>query len=71
MIRLMVEEDLSMLMAMYMKDNGLMIRHMEKEYISTLTGQCILETGFKMYSMGMGCKNLWTVLHTKGTFLFK
>ena len=42
---------------MYIKDNGLMIKHMEKVYIIIMMAQVIQENGIKMYKKDMVSKN--------------
>ncbi len=46
-----------MMMAMFIKVTGRMIRHMEKEFIFIKMDQAILDNGFRMFSMVMVFKN--------------
>lgn len=44
-------------MVMYIKVNGLMIKHMEKVYIIIMMDQVIQVNGIKMYNKDMVSKN--------------
>jgi len=50
-----------MMMVMYTKEIGKMIKHMEKEFIFIRMDQAILDNGLKMFSMDMEFKNGQTV----------
>lgn len=62
MIKLMEEEDLFMQQAMFMRDNGRMIRLMALEYTQELMDQVIQVIGLRISSMDMVFRNGWTTL---------
>lgn len=55
-----------MMMVMYTKEIGKMIKHMEKEFIFIRMDQAILDNGLKMFSMDTEFKNGQTVHLIKG-----
>lgn len=66
MIKLTDEVDLFMLMEMFMKDNGKMIKLMEREYIDIKMAQFTLENGTKICNMVMEYKNRMILRLMKG-----
>lgn len=61
----MDEVGLFMQMAMFMKANGRMIKHMGKVYILSMMDHAILENGYKICNMDMVFKNGMMDLHIK------
>lgn len=55
---------------MYIKVNGLMIKHMEKEYIIIMMDPVILESGMKMYNKDMESKNGLMAHIIKGNYIY-
>ena len=51
MIKHMVMEDLFIVMEMFIKEIGSMIKHMDTEYLKTLEDQHIKDNGLKINSM--------------------
>jgi len=55
-------------MEMYMKANGKMIKHMEKESIIIMMAQATLDNGVKIFSRAMVFRNGLMHHHTKGNY---
>jgi hypothetical protein len=53
-------------MEMFIKDNGKMIKHMEKACIQIMINQAIQDNGFKIFSMDLAFKNGLMDLLIKG-----
>jgi hypothetical protein len=57
-------------MVMFMKDSGRMIKLMEKEFITIMMDQVIMENGLKMFNKVSEWKNGPTDHPIKGNFIF-
>lgn len=66
-INQMEEVDLFMQMEMSTKESGRMTKHMVEEYMSTQTGQNMLENGWKIVNMGKDLKHGLMGLFTLAT----
>lgn len=62
------EGDSSILMGMFTKANGEMIRHMVMEYTTTMMAQAIMGHGFKIFKRALVSKSGLMGPLTKGTF---
>lgn len=54
---------------MFIKDNGKMIKHMEKEFIIIMMDQVIQGNGVKIFNKVMEYKNGWMDHHTRGILI--